>query len=500
MNIHFSTNTIPIANTSPIINTKKRRKKKDSPEFEINLPENEIILINPFAYTSPESCDPGVEECLICAEKFNKTFRAKVSCVYCDFASCRDCCQKYILEQPFPKCMNNDCGKEWSRAFMRKVFTSKFINTTYKESRERILYEHELSLLPATQYLVEREIQKEKIIKEIEKLHEKQNEIRRQINNLHYRYHRIAAGYEDDEDASSPDRVRGNEHTLYVRKCSDPDCRGFLSTQWKCGVCSKWTCNKCHENIGMDKNVEHTCDPENVATAELIVKDTKPCPKCRTNIFKIDGCDQMWCTQCNTAFSWRTGGIVVDEVHNPHYFEWLRKTGGNMHQPLQNGACGHYATTARFYDTLSSNNTVISPENRNIVFEVNRNLVHLRRVEIPRFNYDKTVPNQNLRIEYMRKFISQDKFKTLVQQNDKKHQKHRDISNILHMVHDTVNDILLRLNNEEEITDSTVDLYFGEIEQIVVYANDCLKEVSSTYGSVCYVFNSRTLRMNTAPK
>lgn len=156
-------------------NKKKRKTKKEK-----ETPQNEIIPINPFDDT------PVVEECLICTEKFNKTSRAKVCCIYCEFASCRDCCQKYILEQPFPKCMNTECGKEWTRAFLRKSFTTKFINTTYKEARERILYEHEISLLPATQYLVERELRKEQILKDIEKLHEKQNEIRRQINSLHY--------------------------------------------------------------------------------------------------------------------------------------------------------------------------------------------------------------------------------------------------------------------------------------------------------------------------
>lgn len=487
--------------TETIEKKKRKTTKKKPTEQQESTIKNEIILINPFANTNDNGKKKEVkEECLICAEKFNKTSRAKVCCIYCDFTSCRECCQKYILEQPFPKCMNTDCGKEWTRAFLRKVFTSKFINTTYKESRERILYEHELSLLPATQYLVEREVRKEQIIKDIEKLHEKQNEIRRQINSLHYRYHRIATGVREEGDPldTDADEDENSGKTLYIRKCSDPECRGFLSTQWKCGVCTKWTCNKCHENLGTDKNVEHICDPHNVATAELIAKDTKPCPKCRTNIFKIDGCDQMWCTQCNTAFSWRSGKIILDEVHNPHYFEWLRKTGGNMQQ-LQTNGCGQYANTTRFYDGVRDERTVISSANRNKLFDINRNLIHLRRVEIPRFNYDKTLPNQNLRVEYMRKFITENKFKTLIQQNDKKHQKHRDISNILNMVHDTVNDILLRLNNETVIQDNTMDAYFGEIEQIVDYANDCLKEVSNTYGSVCYYFNSRNLRMVLRP-
>jgi len=40
----------------------------------------------------------------------------------------------------------------------------------------------------------------------------------------------------------------------------------------------------------------------------------------------VRNCDQMWCTQCHTAFNWRTGRIE-SVVHNPHYFEWLRRNG-----------------------------------------------------------------------------------------------------------------------------------------------------------------------------
>ena len=28
------------------------------------------------------------------------------------------------------------------------------------------------------------------------------------------------------------------------RKCPDENCRGYLSTQWKCGVCEKWACHR----------------------------------------------------------------------------------------------------------------------------------------------------------------------------------------------------------------------------------------------------------------
>jgi hypothetical protein len=32
-------------------------------------------------------------------------------------------------------------------------------------------------------------------------------------------------------------QTRTNERSLFVRACPDEDCRGFLSSQWKCGIC-----------------------------------------------------------------------------------------------------------------------------------------------------------------------------------------------------------------------------------------------------------------------
>jgi hypothetical protein len=72
---------------------------------------------------------------------------------------------------------------------------------------------------------------------------------------------------------------------------------------------------------------EHACNPDVRSTHAALRKEAKPCPKCAAMISKIDGCDQMWCTQCQTAFSWRTGQIESSHIHNPHYFQWMRQNG-----------------------------------------------------------------------------------------------------------------------------------------------------------------------------
>jgi hypothetical protein len=57
------------------------------------------------------------------------------------------------------------------------------------------------------------------------------------------------------------------ERRQFIKPCPADDCRGFLSSQWKCGTCNIWTCPDCHVIIGDSKDAPLTCDPNNVETA-----------------------------------------------------------------------------------------------------------------------------------------------------------------------------------------------------------------------------------------
>ena len=113
----------------------------------------------------------------------------------------------------------------------------------------------------------------------------------------------------------------------FICGCPADGCRGFISQQWKCGICDIWVCHKCH---AIKNDVKHKCNEDDVKSAKFLNKDTKPCPCCASMINKIDGCSQMFCTQCHTAFSWTTGEIEKGVMHNPHYFEWQRQTNGGV--------------------------------------------------------------------------------------------------------------------------------------------------------------------------
>lgn len=445
-------------------------------------------------------------ECQICIEKYNKSTRIITKCPYCNFESCRSCCKKYILNESFVKCMNNDCNREWTREHIHAAFTNTFVVNELKEMRQQILFDQERALLPATQPIVEAQIRKEN-------LHTAVNTLNTQIEELRKQQQVLFIDFRANEQALGNLTQTTNQHNAFVRGCPDGDCLGFLSSQWKCGICEKWTCPTCHEVKGLCRDVEHECNPDNVATANLLNRDTKPCPKCRSGIFKIDGCDQMWCTQCHTAFSWRNGSIQ-NAVHNPHYYEWMRRNGGEAPRNPLDVPCGgarevsqHTASdintilrriinghTAHFEIEYMTANTsymqkiVQHVRDTNIYIQsICQRIIHIRFVELPENRVNHETNNQDMRVRYMRKKITEEDFKISLQRQYLSTQKKAEMLNILQMVHDTCNDIVLRFKDTISTRDwkySTNTLNtLSEIDGIILYANDCLGKISKVYNS-----------------
>jgi hypothetical protein len=373
--------------------------------------------------------------------------------------------------------MNPSCFKEWTRKHIRDIFTLVFINGALKEHREKVLFDKERALLPATQPIIEGKIQAKKIDKKIIELQRQIAALNIEINDLHV------------EKSIALNRKKTNERSAFIRACPDDNCRGFLSTQWKCGICEKWCCPDCNIIKGYTRDAEHTCNDDDLATAKLIASDTKPCPKCGMGIFKIDGCDQMWCTECHTAFSWRTGRIEQN-IHNPHFFEWQRRNGGQIPRNPNDVICGrnldHYlyesfSRLLRTYYYRTTNSRIVLSRLDKII----RSAVHIMLVERPnQVNYQER--NEHLRVQYLMKEINEEEMKELLQRDDKKHHKNEELREVFTLLTNTVTDILYRFydmldrdkTSPPEFMDSTV---LNEISTIIEYANECFNDISHTY-------------------
>ena len=462
-------------------------------------------------------------ECLICAEAFNHTKHTKVSCPSCSFAACRTCCQHYILDQDASVCMNKGknpdgsyiCQKEWSRKFVTDHFPRTWVNNQWKQMNQKVGVEREKALLPATMSVVEQ--RKEVQLMEIEII-----AIDRQIRNLNQRKWNLR------QQIQAGGSVVTVQAAARGRACPDTECRGYLSTQWKCGLCDKWTCPDCHEIKGGSRDTEHTCDPDTKATAQLLARDTKSCPKCAIPIHKIEGCDQMWCPECHTAFSWRRGTIET-RIHNPHYYEWLRNNNGGA-APRNAGdvECGRDLTDHRVSNMFEELRKSLYTEHKSLPVEIEniktkiltviRNTIHLSDVQSTRFQTNNVVDNLQLRVGYLEGEMDEKRFASRVHTADKAFQKKRDISDVIQLQVQGVTDIVYRMidalkypggrsdpwpdraarekflwfQGELSTIYSNISSLYDEFVALTVYSNSILSEHSVTYNSKRYtIYMSR---------
>lgn len=445
--------------------------------------------------------------CDVCCDPFNRSTRSKVTCPYCTFNACSTCSERYLCEtQEDAHCMS--CRKGWSREIMASNFSQKFMIKTYKKRREDLLFEREKSLMPATQPYVEIEKNIRAINSDIvqikfaiERASEKMHHIlSRQLavvaveNNLTTEFDAAIIRHKNAQEQRKVvsnltldlqhhewhqgrlfSRLHGGnieqEKRQFVRACPYADCRGFLSTAWKCGMCENWACPDCHEVKGLEKDAPHTCNPDNVATALLLAKDSRGCPKCAAMIFKINGCDQMYCTQCHTAFSWRTGRIEQGAIHNPHYYEYRRAHGG-LERAAGDIPCGGFPDWTIIARYVTRGSPFWS-----IIANAHRSYNHCQFIIIPRYTVDANHDNRDMRIKLMIGDINDDEFKKKIQQREKARQRKNDIRQVMEMYMA----VLLDLFQAYAQTGSTTTIYNSLLE-LKTHVNMTVESVSKLYG------------------
>jgi len=435
--------------------------------------------------------------CAVCFETFNKSSRAPTKCPYCETSICRTCLQTYLLNDisDTPSCVNPECGHGFTREFLDGETTKSFRLHTYKEHREKVLSDREKSRLPATQEDASEFRQASKVWEEEQ---EKQKTLRKEILVLQrqldeserksYRARTVLETFGRTRLAPPQRQGQGQEQEqnqvvrqAFIKPCPAEDCKGFLSTAWKCGLCEKWTCPDCGELKGPNRDVEHTCDPNKVLTTQMLNREAKSCPKCGVQICKIEGCDQMWCTVCNTGFNWRTGKLAAGPVHNPHYFEYLRKQGLNPSAQMPQGNCDFEM------DRNVTNALGALPYNRRQTQNANKDDQYLlevwrlmREAQDPYANRNE--PNYNetfrqMRVRYMIGDLTEADWKTALQRVEK--DSHFQVAKnqvkdvFVNASRDLIRQVLEPTANKEEIR--------KQVEELVAYCNESYKTVSSRF-------------------
>jgi len=421
----------------------------------------------------------------------------------------------------------------------------------YKTYKEQLLFDIERSRLPETQQYAEIYINAKKIvdpaISEKKKLHEQREDVSKQIAQCYkeltpeinadqysYEYKALYEKCRKNERALIKQRnklkrecqphnnnilsynptvnsfglisrnngmIKKEEPKHTIKACPANGCVAFLDKDFKCGLCIISVCKKCHEICAS----EHTCNPDIVETIKAIKAQAKSCPKCATLISKIDGCDQMWCTQCHVTFSWRTGLVESGHTHNPHYYEYMRKNGGLERAPgdtpgapgvaqcINNGfpAINQMRVYFNQVDLLvvramlrSSDYGALNEDHKKIfrVMEYHRQITHIDRFH-GSGNPVNAPDNHDLRVQYLCKIIDEPTMKIRLQRRDKDYRKSV-VKNQIYAMTIAVSGDLFRVF----MTNSDIDTLILSLNNLFIYANSCLKQTESQYTCVTKMY------------
>ena len=434
-----------------------------------------------------------ITECPVCIEPYTGKVRQQITCNGCSYECCTSCVKTYLLStSDDPHCMN--CRRAWDLDYLYDILSKSFVNTTLRKHRKCLLLEREKAQIPNTQAYVD-------YLTEKKDKEQQMRDIKAQINNLWGRYNTVSQELftlvRNQTTSSNIPEV----HDTKLLKCPFPSCRGYLA-RTKCQICKHTICRDCMTITDIDSNgdtidEEHVCDEEAKKTAQLILKETKGCPGCGERISKVSGCDQMWCTQCNIAFSWTTGKHVNGVIHNPHYYDWLRNNNNAQNQIVRNAddvVCGGLIDMRRLIQ-YGLNHTKQNSKTYLDIARLHRSINHTQHTIVSnirqKLNHGINDRLKHNRAKYMMNIIDEDKWSKSISLLDSERQREQAL---LHIYETYCTVMTERFNNfakEGRRTNdfkTTFKTFQKDLGCFVTYLNTQLDKISNNYNISSYRF------------
>lgn len=368
------------------LNTSEQKRRRKEHEQQVRDFMHSLKPVKAPTPTTTTATDAEPTHCPICTEKYSSRHK-RLPCPYsCGGEACTVCHTRYLQEATTDfHCMK--CRREWKLRFMRTHFSDKQLQTLYHQY-QKVLLARDETKLPEAQQILENQ-------RKVRKLNHKIYVLEDQI-----RKHR-----------EEQTRLRTNRRTKLAWherdgppvKCLTLECRGYLK-RGICGVCNKRYCLKCWQQLARplrkkpaalpsdakDEGEEevydvappaasssaaaassasglvglhkHVCPPEALANMEYLRSNSKTCPRCGVWTSRTEGCNQMWCINCHVGWDWSTGLEIHGVIHNPHFFEWQRRTqAGHVERTPGDVPCGGLPfqfPSREFEDHLYLNNVL----------------------------------------------------------------------------------------------------------------------------------------------
>ena len=268
--------------------------------------------------------------CPICCEEFTSKNRKAVPCINtdCVFEACRICTERFLEKTPdgIARCM--ECRQPWNREHLTNYTSRRFHSKRLREHEANVFLYEERAKLPRTQEMLGARHTILVRKRELERATLDVQNAQHQLGILRDERNRCQSALEEGRRAASINHLLEQQDvpsSRCIAVCPRDGCRGFvMEPSSTCSICKGVVCKHCGVSVGGQTETGHTCNPDMIATMEALRSETKPCPRCYAPIFRISGCDHMWCVICNTPFSWRTQCILPSSegFHNPHHDAW----------------------------------------------------------------------------------------------------------------------------------------------------------------------------------
>ena len=387
--------------------------------------------------------------CEVCCEELNNSNHKSCICPKCNFKACKTCIRTYLGSSPNEShCMS--CKVEWNDSFVLQSVNKTYFHKELREQKKQKCFEIEKSKLAESQIEAKQYLIKENGKSKIKEINNKIKELNKKIEEL--RTNRRYIEIEMNKKIKKEERA-------FIMRCQSAGCNGFVNKSYKCELCDKTTCSKCFEIT----EEEHECKQENIETAKVLKEGSRPCPKCAVRISKTEGCNQMWCTNCQTPFDWVTGYELKNVVvHNPHYFQYLQTANGGIVPRNPNDVlCGGMPDLGKFRQfmakliTEKDLHTFITTNTYNI-YRFIGHVQHLLRNDITR-QFESGI--ELARIKYILNKTNEKEFKDEVYKNYTLRNK-RTVNNRLI---DTVNVVGI------DIIQRYLKIYDGNINTEIAY-------------------------------
>ena len=453
---------------------KKEKKEESGDRFSLRPPSG--------------SGAEGVEKCSVCCEAYSSTIRKKIECPKCEYKCCKKCMELYLLNsiKNTANCMN--CNLEFSSTFLFEKTSKIFGRDKYIEKQAIQVLNEQKTLLPSTLILLNKK--KENL--------KRRNEIKKELLELKERTAALYIEFEFLKHGNLEMDIENDEKCN--RHCPVNECKGYLSSAWKCGICDIYVCHECGNVKGKRTDEDHVCNEDDKKTIIMMKKDTKPCPGCSKYIYKIEGCDQMFCVGCHTVFSWNSGKKLNGvKCHNPHYYAYLRDTNGGVAPRVEgDNPCAANEELQEWWYLRIKFITVIS--DRHVLAKLEQ--IHRSIHHNDDFCFRQV--NSKLSEEYKNKVYTSYREKYLESSPSSEYTESNWISNIKSelkmmekckqskMVYDLFKivaiDIFVKMYKNFKDVELT---YMNEFENIRKYSNIQLAEIYKNYGTKVYMYNDK---------